>query len=299
MRVAAAIAVLSLVAACSGTDEPTAKPPGQPSVSATAAGPTGSPGVHTRSEARRVVREAVQALVRSDTGSYDVVVQLAGATKPLLEESGEYTLQDEAQSIDRQITNNFDASLQDILTARVVSTRSAGSYVQLDTWKKPMAGCWLVMDQDAVRRQTGVDLGTQPIAPRPVAIALSARGEAISTQDSDVVQVAVHGRVVLQFLGMGSAQAGKVPLSQGTDILAQVLLDEGQLVGLTVSGAAVVLAIQQSGKHLDPGTDQFLASVTATASIKPGAEVRIEAPAENLRVTHEMAEMKQGCSASE
>ena len=172
-------------------------------------------------------------------------------------------------------------------------------YMQLSTWKAPLAGCWLRTSGGQV---PGGQLAMTPGVPGYVTLLGALRPDAVVAQDGDklVIGADVPLRVGLQLLTTGVLGLLQLDASQldGASVLVGVKLTDGVLTDIELRGSDLIDCGACGGRRrLARRARPRWADLRISLGYKPGPDKapEVTAPAEDLIMTNADVKANRGC----
>ncbi len=288
-----ALALVAALAGCGGNDDPG----GGPEAETPSAGPSesASPAV----DVEPIFKAAVKPLL--DQPVIDFRHDVFSGEALAIETKGRAF-----QQVGWQATTTSPKELgspeaptgADIKGSMVVRAVDADVYLQLSTWRAPLAGCWLRTGRGQV---PGGQLAMTPGVPGYVTLLGALRPAAVVAQDGDklVLGADVPLRVGLQLLttgvlGLLQLEAGQL---DGASVPVGVKVTEGVLTDVELRGADLVDAVRAAGGEVSPAAEATLGELRISLSYKPGPDTapEVTAPEKALVMTNADVDAGRGC----
>ena len=287
--------VLAALAGCGGDDDPGGTPEAEtPSASSSPSASTGDTG-----DVAALLKAALQPLV--DHPVIDFRHDVYSGQALAVETKGRAFQQAGWQSTTTspKVLGSPDAPSGDEIKGRMdVRAVDADLYMQLSTWKKPLAGCWLRTSQGQV---PGGQLAMTPGVPGYVTLLGAIRPQAVVAQDGakTVVGADVPLRIGLQLLTTGVLGLLQLDASQleGASVPLGVQLTDGVLTDVELQGGDLVSAVRAAGGDVTPDAEATLGQLRITVGYKPGPSdaPQVKAPAADLVLTNADVKADRGC----
>jgi hypothetical protein len=303
MRAGGWVAVLALllpVAGCGGDDEPVGTPAaGSPSPSVSqSASPTEGQG-SGGGGLRKLLRASVEPLV--DGSVIDFRHDVYSGEALAVETRGrafQGTGWQATTTSPKQLDSTQAPQGDDIKGTMHVRAVDADLFLQLSTWQKQLAGCWLRTSEGQV---PGGQLGMTVGVPGYVTLLGALRPAQLVSQDADktVIGANVPLRVGLQLLTTGVLGLLQLQASQldGATVALGVKLTDGVLTEVELRGPDLLAAVRAAGGDATPDAEATLQELRATVTYRPGPEDApvVSAPDADLVMTNADVDAKRGC----
>ena len=174
----------------------------------------------------------------------------------------------------------------------------ADLYMQLSTWEKPLAGCWLRTGPGQV---PGGQLAMTPGVPGFVTLLGALRPEVVVSQDGDTIVIGADLplRIGLQLLTTGVLGLVQLDASQldGASVPVGVKLTGGVLTDVELQGGDLVTAVRAAGGDVPPDAEITLSQLRISVNYKtgPADAPQVTAPADDLVMTNADVKANRGC----
>jgi len=288
------LALLAALAGCGGSDDPgstpeTEAPSTSPSTSAT-------PGAD---DVELVFRAALKPLV--DQPVIDFRHDVFSGQALAIETKGRAFQQAGWQSTTtspKELTSSEAPQGDEVKGSMEVRAVDADLYMQLSTWEKPLAGCWLRTGPGQV---PGGQLAMTPGVPGFITLLGALRPAVVVEENGDTVVIGadVPLRLGLQLLTTGVLSLLQLDASQleGASVPVGVRLTAGVLTDVELQGADLVSAVREAGGDVTPAAEATVGQLRISLNYKPGPAdaPKVTAPADDLVMTNEDVEAKRGC----
>ena len=188
---------------------------------------------------------------------------------------------------------------EDVKGSMEVRAVDADLYMQLSTWEKPLAGCWLRTGPGQV---PGGQLAMTPGVPGYVTLLGALRPQVVVRQDGGTVVIGADMplRIGLQLLTTGVLGLLQLDASQldGASVPVGVKLTDGVLTDVELKGSDLVSAVRAAGGEVPPEAEITLGQLRISLNYKAGnADApQVSAPADDLVMTNADVKAKRGCS---
>jgi hypothetical protein len=293
-RNALALALLAALAGCGGSDngdEPTAESP------SASTSPTGSAGASD--DVEQVFHAALTPLL--DQPVIDFRHDVYDGQALAIETKGRAFQQAGWQSTTtspKEVASPEAPQGDEIKGSMDVRAVDADLYMQLSTWRPPLAGCWLRTGPGQV---PGGQLAMTPGVPGFVTLLGALRPEAVVDQDGDktVIAADVPLRMGLQLLttgvlGLLQLDAGQL---EGASVPLGVQLTDGVLTAVELHGADLLSAVRAAGGDASPDAEVTLGQLRISVTYRAGPDdaQKVTAPAEDLVMTNADVQADRGC----
>lgn len=305
MRLRSGLATLALLAAlagCGGDDEPSGTPQqDSPSDSASAssgdASDAGDPG--DTGDVEKLFELALKPLV--DQQVIDFRHDVYSGQALAIETRGRAFQQVgwQATTTSPKVLGSPQAPTGDDVKGTLdVRAVEDDVFMQLSTWEKPLAGCWLRTNQGQV---PGGQLAMTPGVPGYVTLLGAIRPQAVLDQDGNKVVLGadVPLRIGLQLLTTGVLGLLQLDAGQldGADVPLGVRLTDGVVTDVELKGEDLVSAVRAAGGDVTPDGEATLAQLRIAVAYKPGPSdaPAVTAPAKALVMTNADVQAKKGC----
>ena len=289
----AVLAVLAVLAGCGGSDDP----PGTPEAESPTA--SASPTVPTVSadDVKVIFRAALKPLVdqpvidfRDDVYSADALaIETKGRAFQQVGWQSTTTSPKELGSTEAPQGDEIKGSME-------VRAVGADLYMQLSTWEKPLAGCWLRTGPDQV---PGGQLAMTPGVPGYITVLGALRPEVVVSQDGDttVIGADLPLRLGLQLVTTGVLGLLQLDASQldGASVPVGVRLTAGVLTDVELKGADLVSAVREAGGEVPPDAEATVGQLRISLSYKAGKADAPKVTAPAGRPGHD----QRGCSGQQ
>jgi hypothetical protein len=289
----AAFTLLAALAGCGGGDDPGGTPEAEaPSASTTASAATAE-------DVQRLFSEALEPLVEQPVIDFRHDVYSGQALA--IETKGRAFQQAGWQSrttSPKELSSSEAPQGDEVKGSMEVRAVDADLYMQLSTWEKPLAGCWLRTGPGQV---PGGQLALTPGVPGFVTLLGALRPQVVVTEDGDTVVIGadVPLRVGLQLLTTGVLGLLQLDASQldGAAVPVGVKLIGGVLTDVELQGADLVSAVREAGGEVSPDAEATVGQLRIALNYKPGPAdaPKVTAPADDLVMTNADVEAKRGC----
>jgi hypothetical protein len=296
----ALLALLAVLAGCGGDDEPSGTPQQDSPSNSASASPSDVSDPGDAGDVEQLFRAALKPLV--DQPVIDFRHDVYSGDALAIETKGRAFQQVgwQATTTSPKVLGSPDApSGDDIKGTLDVRAVDADLFMQLSTWKKPLAGCWLRTNEGQV---PGGQLGMTPGVPGYVTILGAIRPEAVVGQDggTTVVGADVPLRIGLQLLTTGVLGLLQLDASQldSASVPLGVKLTDGVLTDVELQGGDLVSAVRAAGGDVTPDGEATLGQLRITVAYKPGASDAplVRAPADDLVMTNGDVKAERGCA---
>ena len=161
-------------------------------------------------------------------------------------------------------------------------------YMQLSTWEKPLAGCWLRTGPGQV---PGGQLAMTPGVPGYVTLLGALQPGVVVSQDGDnvVVGADVPLRVGLQLLTTGVLGLLQLDASQldGASVPVGIRLTAGVLTDVELKGADLVGAVRAAGGAVPPEAEATVGQLRISLNYRPGNAERAQGDGTGRRPGHD------------
>jgi hypothetical protein len=290
----AALALLAALAGCGDSDtggEPTAESP------SASTGPSAS--ASTADDVGALFQAALQPLV--DQHVIDFRHDVYSGQALAVETKGRAFQQAgwQATTTSPKVLGSPEApSGAEIKGSMEVRAVDADLYLQLSTWKQPLAGCWLKTTHGQV---PGGQLAMTPGVPGYVTLLGALQPVGVLSQDGTktVVGAEVSLRTGLQLLTTGVLGLLQLEANQldGASVPLGVQLTDGVLTDVELQGADLVSAVRSAGGDVAPDAEATLGQLRIDVHYKPGPSGAplVVAPADDLVMTNADVEANRGC----
>jgi hypothetical protein len=286
-------ALLAALVGCSGGDDPS----GKPEAETPSASPTES--AISADDVKVIFRAALTPLVDQPVIDFrhDVYSEEALA----IETKGRAFQQAGWQSTTtspKELTSSEAPTGDEVKGSMEVRAVDADVYMQLSTWEKPLAGCWLRTGPDQV---PGGQLAMTPGVPGYITLLGALRPQVVVAQDGDTVVVGadVPLRVGLQLLTTGVLGLLQLDASQldGASVPVGVKLTAGVLTDVELKGPDLVGAVRAAGGEVSPEAEGTVGQLRISLNYKPGRAdaPKVTAPADELVMTNADVTAQRGC----
>ena len=286
-------ALLAVLAGCSGSDDAG----GRAEAETPAASPTGSA---TRADdVKQLFRQALKPLVAQPVIDFrhDVFSGPALAIETLGRAFQQVGWQSTTTS-PKELGSSEAPQGDDVKGSMEVRAVSADLYMQLSTWKEPLAGCWLRTGPGQV---PGGQLAMTPGVPGFITLLGALRPEVIVEQNGDTVVVGadVPLRIGLQLLTTGVLGLVQLDAGQlnGASVPVGVKLTAGVLTDVELQGGDLVSAVREAGGDVPPDAEATLSQLRISVNYEPGPAdaPQVTAPADDLVMTNADVRANRGC----
>ncbi len=291
----AALALVTALAGCGGDDDSSAAPQAEspsPSTSTSAPATAGE-------DVKTVFKAAVEPLL--DKPVIDFRHDVFSGEALAIETKGRAFQQVGWQSTTtspKELSSPEAPTGEDIKGSMQVRAVADDIFMQLSTWEKPLAGCWLRTNAGQV---PGGQLAMTPGVPGYVTMLGALRPNAVVAQDGDklVIGADVPLRVGLQLLTTGVLGLLQLDASQldGASVLVGVKVTEGVLSDVELRGTDLIDAVRTAGGEVPPDAEATLTQLRIALSYKPGPDdaPKVTAPADDLVMTNADVKAQKGC----
>ena len=289
----AVLALLAALAGCGGDDEPG----GSPEAESTSASPTAS--ATSADDVELLFREAIKPLV--DQPVIDFRHDVYSGPALAIETKGRAFQQVGWQSTTtspKELGSSEAPQGEDVKGSMDVRAVDADLYMQLSTWEKPLAGCWLRTGPGQV---PGGQLAMTPGVPGFVTLLGALRPEVVVQQEGDTIVIGaeVPLRIGFQLLTTGVLGLVQLDASQldGASVPVGVKLTDGVLTEVELQGADLVSAVRAAGGDVPPDAEITLSQLRISVSYKAGPPdaPQVTAPADDLVMTNADVKANTGC----
>ena len=291
VRLAVLLALLTVLAGCSDD------PGGAPEAETPSSSPTASAA--TPDDVQVLFRAALKALV--DQPVIDFRHDIYTGQALAVESKGRAFQQAgwQARTTSPKVLGSPDAPQgDDIKGSMDVRAVGADLYMQLSTWEKPLAGCWLRTGSGQV---PGGQLAMTPGVPGYVTLLGALGPQVVVEQDGDsiVLGADVPLRIALQLLTTGVLGLVQLDASQlgGALVPVGVRLSSGVLTDVELQGPDLVSAVRAAGGEVPTEAEATLSELKVSVRYKagPGDAPAVTAPEEDLVMTNADVEADRGC----
>ena len=287
------LALLAALAGCSGADDPAGTPP--------AATATTSPteSAISADDVEVIFRAALKPLV--DEPVIDFRHDVYSGEALAIETKGRAFQQAGWQSTTtspKELTSPDAPQGDEIKGSMDVRAVGDDLYMQLSTWEKPLAGCWLRTGPGQV---PGGQLAMTPGVPGYVTLLGALQPRVVVSQDGDTVVVGadVPLRVGLQLLTTGVLGLLQLDAGQldGASVPVGVRLTAGVLTDVELKGADLVEAVRAAGGAVSPDAEATVGQLRISLNYRPGnADApKVTAPDDDLVMTNADVKAQRGC----
>ena len=292
----ALLALLATLAGCGGDDEPS----GTPQAESPSASAGQSASASATDDVETIFRAALKPLV--DHPVIDFRHDVYSGQALAVETKGRAFQQAgwQATTTSPKVLGSPDApSGDDIKGSMEVRAVEADLYLQLATWKEPLAGCWLRTGSGQV---PGGQLAMTPGVPGYVTLLGALRPGVVVSQDGTktVLAADVPLRIGLQLLTTGVLGLLQLDASQldGSFVPLGVRLTDGVLTDVELRGADLISAVRAAGGDLTPDAEATLGQLRVEVGYKPGPSDAppVTAPADDLVMTNADVKANRGCA---
>ena len=172
-------------------------------------------------------------------------------------------------------------------------------FMQLSTWQKPLAGCWLRTNRGQV---PGGQLAMTQGVPGYVTLLGALQPQAVISQDGarTVIGADVPLRVGLQLLTTGVLGLLQLQANQldGATVPIGVRLTDGVLTDVELHGDDLVSAVRAAGGDVSADGEATLSQLRIEVSYKagPADAPLVAAPADGLVMTNADVQANRGCT---
>jgi hypothetical protein len=291
----AALALVVALAGCSGSDSG-----GEPTAESPSASTSPSTSASTADDVAALFQAALQPLV--DQRVIDFRHDVFSGQALAVETKGRAFQQSgwQATTTSPKVLGSPDApSGAEIKGSMQVRAVDADLYMQLSTWKKPLAGCWLRTSQGQV---PGGQLAMTPGVPGYVTLLGALQPDVVLSQDGakTVVGAEVPLRVGLQLLTTGALGLLQLQADQleGASVPLGVRLTNGVLTDVELHGDDLVSAVRTAGGDVAPDAEATLGQLRIEVSYKPGPSDAplVAAPEDDVVMTNADVQANRGCA---
>jgi hypothetical protein len=285
--------LLAALAGCGGDDHPG----GEPKTESPSTSPTQSAG--PADDLKAAFREALKPLV--DQPVIDFRHEVFSGPALAIETKGRAFQQVGWQSTTispKQLGSSEAPQGDEIKGSMDVRAVGTDLYMQLSTWKDPLAGCWLRTGRGQV---PGGQLAMTPGVPGYITLLGALQPDAVAAQDGHklVIAAEVPLRIGLQLLTTGALGLVQLEASQldGASIPLGVKLTDGVLTDVELQGADLVSAVRAAGGEVSPDAEATLGQLRVSLSYRPGPSdaPQVTAPADDVVMTNADVQAKRGC----
>ena len=289
----AAFTLLAALAGCGGSDDPT----GTPEAETPAPSPTESAA--TAEDVELLFGDALKPLV--DQPVIDFRHDVYSGQALAIETTGRAFQQAGWQSTTtspKELTSSEAPQGDEVKGSMEVRAVDADLYMQLSTWEKPLAGCWLRTGPGQV---PGGQLAMTPGVPGFVTLLGALRPAVVVEQNDETVVIGadVPLRLGLQLLTTGVLGLVQLDASQldGASVAVGVKLTAGVLTDVELQGSDLVSAVREAGGDVPPDAEATVAQLRVALNYQPGPAdaPRVTAPAADLVMTNADVEAERGC----
>ena len=287
------LVLLTVLAGCSGGDDPR----GTPEAETPSSSPTASAG--TADDVKVLFRAALKPLV--DQPVIDFRHDVHSGQALAIETKGRAFQQAgwQARTTSPKELGSPDAPQGDDIKG-LMEVRAVGAdlYMQLSTWKKPLAGCWLRTGSGQV---PGGQLAMTPGVPGYVTLLGALQPKVVVEQDGDTIVIGadVPLRIALQLLTTGVLGLVQLDASQlgGASVPVGVKLTAGVLTDVALEGADLVSAVRAAGGDVPPEAEATLGQLRISVNYKvgPADAPAVTAPGDDLVMTNADVDANRGC----
>jgi len=288
------LALLAALAGCGGSDDPGSTPEAEtPSTSPTATATTVADDVEP------VFRAALKPLV--DQPVIDFRHDVFSGQALAIETKGRAFQQAGWQSTTtspKELGSSEAPQGEEVKGSMEVRAVDADLYMQLSTWEKPLAGCWLRTGPGQV---PGGQLAMTPGVPGFVTLLGALRPEVVVSEDSDTIVIGadVPLRIGLQLLTTGVLGLVQLDASQLNDasVPVGVKLTGGVLTDVELQGGDLVTAVRTAGGDVPSDAEITLSQLRISVNYKtgPADAPQVTAPADDLVMTNADVKANRGC----
>jgi hypothetical protein len=287
------LVLLATVAGCSGGDDPGSTP----DAASTPASPTASaPG---GDDVKLLFQAAVKPLL--DKPVIDFRHDVFSGPALAIETKGRAFQQAGWQATTtspKELGSSEAPQGEEVKGSMEVRAVGADLYMQLSTWEKPLAGCWLRTGPGQV---PGGQLAMTPGVPGFITLLGALRPEVVVSQDGDTVVIGadVPLRIGFQLLTTGVLGLVQLDASQlgGASVPVGVKLTDGVLTDVELQGGDLVSAVRAAGGEVPPDAEITMSELRISVNYKagPADAPRVTAPADDLVMTNADVKADRGC----
>ncbi len=285
------LALLAAIAGCSDD------PGGTPEAETPSTGPAESavPG----DDAKRLFGEALTPLV--DQPVIDFRHDVYSGQALAIETKGRAFQRAGWQSTTtspKELTSSEAPQGDEIKGSMQVRAVDADLYMQLSTWEKPLAGCWLRTGPGQV---PGGQLAMTPGVPGFITLLGALRPQVVVSQDGDAVVIGadVPLRIGLQLLTTGVLGLLQLDANQldGASVPVGVKLTAGVVTDVELQGADLVGAVREAGGEVSPDAEATVGQLRVALSYRPGPAdaPKVATPEDDLVMTNADVDAERGC----
>ena len=289
----ALLALLAALTGCGGSDDPGGTPDAEtPSTSA-------SESAAGADDVKVLFGEALKPLV--DQPVIDFRHDVYSGEALAIETKGRAFQQAGWQSTTtspKELTSPEAPQGDDVKGSMEVRAVDADLFMQLSTWQKPLAGCWLRTGPGQV---PGGQLAMTPGVPGYITLLGALRPQVVVSQDGGTVVIGadIPLRIGLQLLTTGVLGLLQLDASQldGASVPVGVKLTDGVLTDVELKGSDLVSAVRAAGGEVPPEAEITLGQLRISLNYKAGnADApKVSAPADDLVMTNADVKAKRGC----
>ncbi len=288
------LALLAALAGCGGSDDPGSTPEAEtPSTSPTASATSGA------NDVKVILHAALKPLV--DQPVIDFRHDVFSGQALAIETKGRAFQQAGWQSTTtspKELGSSEAPQGEEVKGSMEVRAVEADLYMQLSTWERPLAGCWLRTGPGQV---PGGQLAMTPGVPGFITLLGALRPEVVVSQDGDtlVVGADLPLRIGLQLLTTGVLGLVQLDASQldGASVPVGVKLTGGVLTDVELQGGDLVSAVRAAGGDVPPDAEITLSQLRISVNYKtgPADAPQVTAPADDLVMTNADVKANRGC----
>jgi hypothetical protein len=289
----AAFALLAALAGCGGTDDAGGTPDAEtPSNSA-------SESAASADDVKLLFREALRPLV--DQPVIDFRHDVFSGPALAIETKGRAFQQAGWQSTTtspKELGSSEAPQGEEVKGSMEVRAVDADLYMQLSTWEKPLAGCWLRTGPGQV---PGGQLAMTPGVPGFITLLGALRPKVVVDQAGDAIVLGadVPLRIAFQLLTTGVLGLVQLDASQlsSASVPVGVKLTGGVLTDVELQGGDLVSAVREAGGDVPPDAEITLSQLRISVNYKPGPDdaPQATAPADDLVMTNADVKSDRGC----
>jgi hypothetical protein len=285
------LALLTVLAGCS--DDPGGTPEAE--TPSTDPAESGVPG----DDAKRLFGEALTPLV--DQPVIDFRHDVYSGQALAIETKGRAFQQAGWQSTTtspKELTSSEAPQGDEVKGSMEIRAVDADLYMQLSTWEKPLAGCWLRTGPSQV---PGGQLAMTPGVPGFITLLGALRPQVVVSRDGETVVVGADAplRIGLQLLTTGVLGLLQLDASQldGASVPVGVKLTAGVVTDIELQGADLVGAVREAGGAVPPDAEATVRQLRVALNYRPGPAdaPSVAAPADDLVMTNADVDAERGC----